>query len=486
MAINKVTLDGNDLIDLTQDTVTPESVASGVTFHDAAGNSQTGTYTSPSGIVDVGTLVMGNNTITSELAQSLESETCTAAKVTSSGTTMIMYKMMYGEPGGESYTFTTFGYTITDEDGGNVGGTYLQITGTSAYLFEGIANIPKLPSIKPSQDEQKVMTATLQGDTDGYELKDISYFSTNATVPDDLIRGGFNFTDSDNYMTVKKTASTLEPIKVDRANKDGNGNNIVDTYAPKQTTSGGFVAGENATAPASEAIAIGNEAAGNGVRSVAIGSDTKAQTTSIAIGSAASGTGNGSVALGVAATTSAQYSVGVGYHATANNEGAVQIGDGTNSTANTLQFRSYQLLDANGNIPSQRLLSLYPIGSYYITESEITPASLLGGSWVRVENLFLRGAPQSYAGNQGGEDAHTLTVTEMPSHSHKLHNWALIVSEGANSGSFNMPSVSGKNGMVNVFNEDGDQNRYSENTGGGQPFNNIPGYRYVYIWRRTA
>lgn len=42
MAVNKVVLDDNDLIDLTQDTVTPEDVMEGVTFHDASGNVQTG------------------------------------------------------------------------------------------------------------------------------------------------------------------------------------------------------------------------------------------------------------------------------------------------------------------------------------------------------------------------------------------------------------------------------------------------------------
>lgn len=43
MAINKVTLDGNDLIDLTQDTVTEDAVGEGITFHDASGAAKTGT-----------------------------------------------------------------------------------------------------------------------------------------------------------------------------------------------------------------------------------------------------------------------------------------------------------------------------------------------------------------------------------------------------------------------------------------------------------
>ena len=47
MAINKVTLDGNDLIDLTQDTVTEQDVASGKTFHSADGEQRVGEQAPP-------------------------------------------------------------------------------------------------------------------------------------------------------------------------------------------------------------------------------------------------------------------------------------------------------------------------------------------------------------------------------------------------------------------------------------------------------
>lgn len=43
MAINKVVYNGNTLIDLTSDTVTADKLATGVTAHDKAGNSITGT-----------------------------------------------------------------------------------------------------------------------------------------------------------------------------------------------------------------------------------------------------------------------------------------------------------------------------------------------------------------------------------------------------------------------------------------------------------
>lgn len=44
MAVNHVIFDGNVLVDLTKDTVTPKTLLNGVTAHDASGNEITGTY----------------------------------------------------------------------------------------------------------------------------------------------------------------------------------------------------------------------------------------------------------------------------------------------------------------------------------------------------------------------------------------------------------------------------------------------------------
>ena len=44
MSVNKVTAFGENLIDLTEDTVTKDTLVKGVTAHDASGNSVTGTF----------------------------------------------------------------------------------------------------------------------------------------------------------------------------------------------------------------------------------------------------------------------------------------------------------------------------------------------------------------------------------------------------------------------------------------------------------
>lgn len=133
------------------------------------------------------------------------------------------------------------------------------------------------------------------------------------------------------------------------------------------------------------------------------------------------------------------------------------------------------------------LLNLFPVGAYYITENATTPASLFGGEWVQVKSKFLLGASvqDGYPlGTEGGEKTHTLTTAEMPQHSHKPHQFTWILPYGGNSG---QNVISGGNqGNANVFNVDEDQNRYTGTAGGNQPHNNMPPYRSVFIWRRTA
>lgn len=123
---------------------------------------------------------------------------------------------------------------------------------------------------------------------------------------------------------------------------------------------------------------------------------------------------------------------------------------------------------------------LFPVGAYYITESTTTPASLFGGEWVQVSGKFLLGqsVQDGYlVGSEGGEKTHTLTTEEMPEHYHQLGskpNTGNIAAAGpysADGGGYN-PNFEGYIDSTSV--------------GGNQPHNNMPPYRIVNIWRRTA
>lgn len=117
---------------------------------------------------------------------------------------------------------------------------------------------------------------------------------------------------------------------------------------------------------------------------------------------------------------------------------------------------------------------VYPVGSVYMSTNSISPATLVGGTWTQVKDMFLLGAGSSYAaGSTGGETEHTLTVSEMPSHSHSIHN-----------GWWNLPGkwYTPNTGAVWINDAWGD----TESAGGDEPHNNMPPYYTVYIWYRTA
>lgn len=114
----------------------------------------------------------------------------------------------------------------------------------------------------------------------------------------------------------------------------------------------------------------------------------------------------------------------------------------------------------------------FPIGTIlYTTEGEMSPASLLGGTWVKGdEGMYTVAAGDAYAlGATGGEATHTLTVAEMPSHTH---------TETKRRGE--IKGYSDKTRKLE-FN-----NIYSTNTGGGQAHNNLPPSLRVVEWERTA
>lgn len=67
----------------------------------------------------------------------------------------------------------------------------------------------------------------------------------------------------------------------------------------------------------------------------------------------------------------------------------------------------------------QSLLDIcYPVGSIYQSTKSTNPGTFLGGTWTQLKDRFLLGAGSKAAGATGGEENHTLTVAEMPSHNH--------------------------------------------------------------------
>lgn len=101
-----------------------------------------------------------------------------------------------------------------------------------------------------------------------------------------------------------------------------------------------------------------------------------------------------------------------------------------------------------------------------------------GEHWIQHTGYFLYGDNAGVTDNNavadGGEANHTLTVEEMPSHRHN------VSSGWEDAAGIDRLVYSAKNGSYQDYGV-GTVN-FIENTGGGQPHNNMPPYKKVYIW----
>ena len=125
----------------------------------------------------------------------------------------------------------------------------------------------------------------------------------------------------------------------------------------------------------------------------------------------------------------------------------------------------------------------YKIGDIFITTNEENPANRFGGTWEKLpDETFLMTASSKYAvKSTGGENEHTLTIEEMPSHGHEIKDTSYNVNFGR---------VDGGGGPNFPINGAGAGNSYglvtALETGGNKPHNNMPKFYAVYVWIRVA
>ena len=119
---------------------------------------------------------------------------------------------------------------------------------------------------------------------------------------------------------------------------------------------------------------------------------------------------------------------------------------------------------------------LYPVGSIYTNAVDSTnPGTLLGfGTWSAFGQgrvmVGLNGSDTDFdtAEEIGGAKTHTLTIAEMPAHTHQIQTVGNLAATGVDFG------VIGTGGIA------------SGSTGGGGAHNNLQPYVVVYMWKRTA
>ena len=143
---------------------------------------------------------------------------------------------------------------------------------------------------------------------------------------------------------------------------------------------------------------------------------------------------------------------------------------------------------------------IYPVGSIYITANATNPSVLFGGTWEQIKDRFLLACGDTYSNGKTGGNAththttgnHTLTVEEIPSHTHSQK--PISYSNGTAtincSGHYlNDNTNAWTNGRTNHLlswpdtgaNGGGEAHNHG-NTGSS---NNMPPYLAVYMWKRT-
>ena len=150
---------------------------------------------------------------------------------------------------------------------------------------------------------------------------------------------------------------------------------------------------------------------------------------------------------------------------------------------------------------------IYPIGSIYMNMNSTSPEVLFGGQWQQLKARFLCGVgeldtansstfygatPGGYtiwAGETAGENLHTLSVNEMPSHNHGMQVAGTPLNTEGNTIGFRSGTNNGSGDFWNMCptrTNSGSHNGWITYTGNNWSHNNMPPYFAVYMWKRIA
>ena len=129
----------------------------------------------------------------------------------------------------------------------------------------------------------------------------------------------------------------------------------------------------------------------------------------------------------------------------------------------------------------------YPVGTIYQSINPDNPSDFIGGIWERFGNgKVLVGVDEAdndfkTSNKEGGEKSHTLTIAELPKHSHGNTSF--------NTGGRPLSASTGwENTNIGLYRatDYNQENIFNQNVGGNQSHNNLQPYVTIYRWRRTA
>lgn len=136
----------------------------------------------------------------------------------------------------------------------------------------------------------------------------------------------------------------------------------------------------------------------------------------------------------------------------------------------------YVINDTVNETKADEIFCPYPIGGVFMCFVDTDPNEIWKGTlWIQApQSAFLLSADDNHPVDfeVHGEEEHTLTVDELPAHTH-----ATTYGEAVRYGN--------SSGDKYIANDNNDPTVYTESTGGDQPHNNMPPYTAIYMWFRV-
>lgn len=153
------------------------------------------------------------------------------------------------------------------------------------------------------------------------------------------------------------------------------------------------------------------------------------------------------------------------------------------------------ILDRLTALENRNILGNFPIGCIYLSVNSKNPSTLFGGTWTQLKDRFLLGVGDTYTINtvggassvsfrpRGTNGGTTLTVEQLPPHTHTVRQNSYNVGSGA--GSTVLTYESGNVGHETSSTGSGSPHTHSF-TGEKTTIETMPPYFTVYMWQRVA
>ena len=144
------------------------------------------------------------------------------------------------------------------------------------------------------------------------------------------------------------------------------------------------------------------------------------------------------------------------------------------------------VFDTVPKIGTESLIDLiYPVGTVYqSTVSGFDPNTKWGGTWSKMEGVFLLGSSSTFTvGDTGGSASVTLGLENVPDHTHQYSDvYHETITESIFNSVMDTSRSYAKANTILSSNTTSNLNR----TGSVQSFGILPPYEVVNVWKRTA